>query len=271
MSERDTPAAGPADERVEKAMRSPRDLTGFWGKAIMVLGVAFAAYFIFTAYAGLTSPQAHRGFYWGFAGVMVFLLYPARRGSKGGSVPVWDLALAGAVAACAGYFVVMYPELVNRRWDLESYEVGLAIAAAALSLEMTRRTVGWVLAVCGMLAIGYFFGGPYMPGLLEHRGYGMDRFASTMYTSFDGVFGVVTDIFATYVFLFIIFGAVLKMSGAAQFLVDLPFAIAGRSRGGPAKVAVLVSALLGSISGSSVANVMTSGTFTIPLMKRVGY
>lgn len=258
----------------EEDIGRTRHLTGVAAKVVTVLAVVYSGYYLYTAQFGIVSPQAHRGWYWGFAGLLVFLLYPMRarkRAEKGESVPVWDIVLGTLTIGIAAYFVLRYPEIVSRGGRLTDLELMLGALAVVLSLEMTRRVVGLVLTILGALAIVYSFFGREMPGFFAHAGYDLDRFLSTMYGSYNGIFGPVADIFATYVFIFIIFGAFLQKSGAGQFFVDLPLAIAGTVRGGPAKVAIVVSALMGSVNGSVVANVMTTGSVTIPLMKRVGY
>lgn len=256
---------------VYEALRLPRRLQGAWRWIISGIAAVYSLYYLYTAQFGLQSPQAHRGFYWGGAGILIILLYPLRKNAASDRVPISDILLALITAGITAYYVFGYPGLVQRAARLNDVDIALGIVAVILSLEVTRRTAGWWLTTLGLVAIAYSFFGPYMPGIIAHRGYDLDRFIATSYASFNGIFGVVADIFATFVFMFIIFGAFLQKSGAAQFLVDLPFSIAGKARGGPAKVAVAVSALMGSISGSPVANVMTTGTFTIPLMKRVGY
>ena len=263
-----------SDVDAADAVHPHRNLGGLIGKATASIAVAYTAYYLYTAQFGIVSPQAHRAFYWGFAGVLIFLLYPLRsrdKAEKDERVPVWDLALAVAVAVVAAYFVFNFRDIVSRGGRLTDTEMVLGVLAVVLSLEMTRRVVGLILTTLGVVVIVYSFFGPYMPGMFAHRGHDLERFLGTSYLSFNGIFGSVADIFATYVFIFIIFGAFMQKSGAGQFFVDLPFAIAGKARGGPAKVAVLVSAIMGSVNGSPVANVMTTGTFTIPLMRRVGY
>jgi TRAP transporter 4TM/12TM fusion protein len=251
-----------------------RNLTGFWAILTLVVAFSYSAYYLYTAQFGLHSPQAHRGMYWGFAAVLVFLLYPIAKTDKlreATRVPFYDLLLALLTAGLTGYYVLNYRNMVARGGALTDLDMVLGVAAVVVSLEVTRRVVGWTLTIIGAVAIAYTFFGPYMPGLLAHRGYDAQRFLSTMYTSFNGIFGPIAAIFATFVFIFIIFGAFLQKSGAGQFFIDLPFALAGGRRGGPAKVAVAVSALMGSVNGSPVANVMTTGSLTIPLMRRVGY
>jgi TRAP transporter 4TM/12TM fusion protein len=263
-----------SDVDASDAVHPHRSLGGLIGKVTAVIAVAYTGYYLYTAQFGIVSPQAHRAFYWAFAGVLIFLLYPTRSRGKTEEderVPIWDLVLAATVGVVAGYFVFNFADIVSRGGRLTDTEMVLGGLAVLLSLEMTRRVVGLILTTLGVVVIVYSFFGPYMPGMFAHRGHDLERFLGTSYLSFNGIFGSVADIFATYVFIFIVFGAFMQKSGAGQFFVDLPFAIAGKARGGPAKVAVLVSAIMGSVNGSPVANVMTTGTFTIPLMRRVGY
>jgi TRAP transporter 4TM/12TM fusion protein len=252
-----------------------REFTGFMRYLVMGIAFVYAGYYLYTARFGIQSPEAHRGYYWGLAGVLVFLLYPAtKRGLAEGKrhrINPLDLIFAATFAGLMFYFVLRYPIIVNQGGFLLDYQYYMGWAAILLSLEATRRVVGLALPVIAVFFIFYAFNGPSFPGILAHRGLSQERVLSTMYTSFNGIFGPVAAIFATFVFLFIIFGAFLQKSGAGRFFIDLPFAIAGSARGGPAKVAVAVSALMGSVNGSAVANVMTTGSLTIPLMRRVGY
>ena len=252
-----------------------REFTGFLRWLVMGIAFSFSAYYMYTARFGIQSPEAHRGYYWGFAGVLVFLLYPAtKRGLVEGKrhrINPLDVLLAATFAGLTFYFVLNYQVIVMQGGFLLDYQYYMGWAAILLSLEATRRVVGLALPAIAVFFLIYAFYGPSFPGLLAHRGFSQERVLSTMYTSFNGIFGPVAAIFATFVFLFIIFGAFLQKSGAGRFFIDLPFAIAGSARGGPAKVAVAVSALMGSVNGSAVANVMTTGSLTIPLMRRVGY
>jgi len=252
-----------------------REFTGVMRWFVMGLAFSYSAYYLYTARFGIQSPEAHRGYYWGFAGVLVFLLYPAtKRGLVEGKrhrINPLDILFAAAFAGLTFYFVLRYPIIVNQGGFLLEYQYYMGWAAVLLSLEATRRVVGLALPGIAVFFLVYAFNGPMFPGILAHRGFSQERVLATMYTSFNGIFGPVAAIFATFVFLFIIFGAFLQKSGAGRFFIDLPFAIAGSARGGPAKVAVAVSALMGSVNGSAVANVMTTGSLTIPLMRRVGY
>jgi TRAP transporter 4TM/12TM fusion protein len=248
-----------------------RHLTGVTSMLVKVLGGFYALYFFTTAHIGLVSTQAHRATYVAGAALLIVLVYPARRGKAEGRVPFYDWALAAAVVAAFGYYLLNYEEMMRRVGVPEDLDLALGLLAIILCFEVTRRTTGWPLVVVGVGAIAYAYFGEHLPGLFRHSGYSLNRIVNTQYMALDGIFGIVANIFATYVFLFVIFGVFLKRSGAARFFVDLPYALAGRLRGGPAKVALLVSALMGSITGSPVANVMTTGTFTVPAMKRAGY
>jgi len=260
---------------IEVAGSRVREFTGVMRWLVMGIAFSYSAYYLYTARFGITSPEAHRGYYWGFAGVLIFLLYPAtKRGLVEGKrhrINPLDLVFAATFAGLALYFILRYQVVVNQGGFLLDYQYYMAWAAILLSLEATRRVVGLALPGIAVFFLFYAFYGPSFPGILAHRGLSQERVLSTMYTSFNGIFGPVAAIFATFVFLFIIFGAFLQKSGAGRFFIDLPFAIAGSARGGPAKVAVAVSALMGSVNGSAVANVMTTGSLTIPLMRRVGY
>jgi TRAP transporter 4TM/12TM fusion protein len=252
-----------------------REFTGVTRWFVTGIAFLYSGYYLYTAWYGIQSPEAHRGYYWGFAGVLVFLLYPAtKRGLAEGKrhrINPLDILFAATFAGLTFYYVLRYPIIVLQGGFLLDYQYYLGWAAILLSLEATRRVVGLALPGIAVFFLFYAFQGPSFPGILAHRGFSQERVLSTMYTSFNGIFGPVAAIFATFVFLFIIFGAFLQKSGAGRFFIDLPFAIAGSARGGPAKVAVAVSALMGSVNGSAVANVMTTGSLTIPLMRKVGY
>lgn len=267
--------AATGGDGLEIAGSRVRELRGVLRWLVTGLAFSYSAYYLYTARFGIQSPEAHRGYYWGFAGVLVFLLYPAtKRGLAEGKrhrMNPLDLLFAATFAGLTFYYVLRYPIIVMQGGFLLDYQYYLGWAAVLLSLEATRRVVGLALPIIGAATLLYAFYGPSFPGILAHRGFSQERVLSTLYTSFNGIFGPVAAIFATFVFLFIIFGAFLQKSGAGRFFIDLPFAIAGSARGGPAKVAVAVSALMGSVNGSAVANVMTTGSLTIPLMRKVGY
>lgn len=181
----------------------------------------------------------------------------------------WVFA-ALAVVVCA-YLAIENQELVGRSGNPTSLDLVMGAITILLVIELARRATGWgLIAVC-ILAIGYAFAGPYLPGFLAHRGYGATRLIEHLYLSTEGVWGIPLGVSADFVYLFVLFGAVLETAGGGALLIAMANRIAGRTRGGPAKTAAVASAFMGSLSGSAVANVVTTGTFTIPLMRKAGF
>ncbi|MDZ7781278.1 MAG: TRAP transporter permease [Gemmatimonadota bacterium] len=179
--------------------------------------------------------------------------------------------LAGlSVLACA-YLAIENRELVARSGNPTTADLAFGALLVVLVLELTRRATGWGLVTVCLLALGYSAAGPYLPGMLAHRGYPATRVVEHLYLSTEGIWGIPLGVSADFVYLFVLFGAVLDVAGGGALLIALANKIAGRTRGGPAKTAAVASALMGSLSGSAVANVVTTGTFTIPLMKRAGF
>jgi TRAP transporter 4TM/12TM fusion protein len=212
-----------------------------------------------------------RAFHLSFALFLAFAAYPAFATSPRNRVPLYDWLLAACAIAAVLYLVVFYNDIAQRpglptRWDLAA-----AIIGVALLLEASRRAEGpWmpIIAICALL---YVFAGPYLPGLMAHKGASVSRAASHFWLTSEGVFGVALGVSTNFIFLFVLFGALLEKAGAGNYFIQVAFSLLGQFRGGPAKAAVVSSGMTGMISGSSVANVVTTGTFTIPLMKRVGY
>ncbi len=169
------------------------------------------------------------------------------------------------------YWISQFEDLNYRAGAENEVDMLLSIIGLLLSLEICRRVLGWSITLIGIGMICFGLFGPYLPDLLAHRGFRFERLATSLFLTTNGVFGVMANVLATYVILFIFFGAFLQKSGAGRFFIDLPLAVAGGSTGGPAKVAVLSSALFGSVSGSAIANTVSTGSFTIPLMKRAGF
>lgn len=182
-----------------------------------------------------------------------------------------NLALTGMTCVCLGYFVSHYLELQDRTGAWHQTDFWMAFAAIALALEAARRGLGaWIPAIA-ILALLFAHFGAYAPGQLAHRGSTVHQIVNYAFYSQEGIFGVMTSVMATYVLIFIYLGAFMNQSGMGNFFIEMPMALAGRKVGGPAKVAVIASAIFGSISGSSIANIVSTGTFTIPLMKKVGF
>lgn len=178
---------------------------------------------------------------------------------------------AGAAIVVCAYLALENQELVARSGSPTTLDLVMGAVTIFLVIELARRATGWgLIAVC-ILALGYAFAGPYLPGFLAHRGYGATRLIEHLYLSTEGIWGIPLGVSADFVYLFVLFGAVLETAGGGALLIAMANKVAGRTRGGPAKTAAVASAFMGSLSGSAVANVVTTGTFTIPLMKRAGF
>jgi TRAP transporter 4TM/12TM fusion protein len=182
-----------------------------------------------------------------------------------------DVVLAVAVAVAVIYWISQFEALNYRAGAETPLDMLVSIIGVLLAMEVCRRVLGWSITLIGIVMIAFALFGPYLPELLAHRGFRVERLATSLFLTTNGVFGVMASVLATYVILFIFFGAFLQKSGAGRFFIDLPLALTGRSVGGPAKVAVFSSALFGSVSGSAIANTVSSGAFTIPMMKRAGF
>lgn len=187
------------------------------------------------------------------------------------SPTISDVVLAITAIVCIAYWISQFEALNYRAGAENQLDRLIGVVGVLISLEVCRRVLGWSITLVGIGAIAFGLFGPYLPDLFAHRGFSFDRLAISLFITTNGVFGVMAGVLATYVILFIFFGAFLQKSGAGKFFIDLPLAIAGRSTGGPAKVAVISSALFGSVSGSAIANTVSSGAFTIPMMKRAGF
>jgi TRAP transporter 4TM/12TM fusion protein len=249
--------------------------------AIAVVGAALS---LFQLYAAGVQPLGlfyQRSIHLAFIMFLAFLIFPVwgprARGPVGWLI---DLALLGAAILTGGYIVVYLDDIIARAGFWNSTDITVGIIATATVLEAARRAVGWGMTAIGVIAVIYALAGPrgdlpglgeWMPGILAHRGYSVDRIIGQLYLGQEGIFGLPLGVAATFIFIFVLFGAFLEVTGAGKFFIDLAYAATGRQRGGPAKAAVIASAGMGSISGSAIANVVTTGAFTIPLMKRLGY
>jgi len=248
-----------------------RKLGGLQGKFISAWLVCMSLFHLYTAGIATMPITIQRAVHLTFAVVAVYILFPARRSGSKTSTPFYDWVLAAAAGGATGYIIFFFNDIARRGAEPMPYEIWLGIAAIVLVIEAGRRVVGNVLPCLSILFLGYCYFGNYAPGMFQIRGYSVSRIIQHMYLTPEGIFGIALGVSATFVIVFIIFGAFLSQSGGAKFFNELALALAGGTPGGPAKVAVVASGLLGTINGSSVANVATTGTFTIPLMKRVGY
>ncbi|MCM5681389.1 TRAP transporter permease [Schlegelella sp. S2-27] len=212
-----------------------------------------------------------RSIHLAFSVFLAYLAYPAFKRSPRRHVPVTDWVFALVAAFCAAYLFLFYRELSQRPGQPTQMDVYVAVAGMVLLLEATRRVLGLPMVVVAVVFLVYTFGGRYMPDMIAHRGASLNRAVSHYWLTTEGVFGIALGVSSSFIFLFVLFGSLLDKAGAGNYFIKSAFALLGHMRGGPAKAAVVSSAATGVISGSSIANVVTTGTFTIPLMKRVGY
>ena len=220
---------------------------------------------------GVFNDTQSRAIHLAFAVFLAYMAYPAFSGSRRDRVPLTDWVFALVGAFCASYLFFFYRELADRPGQPNTQDLVVAVTGLVLLLEATRRALGLPMVIVALVFLGYTFGGPYMPDLIAHKGASLNRAMSHQWLTTEGVFGVALGVSSGFIFLFVLFGSLLDRAGAGNYFIKSAFALLGHMRGGPAKAAVVSSAATGIISGSSIANVVTTGTFTIPLMKRVGY
>ncbi|MDK2855499.1 MAG: hypothetical protein PWQ41_512 [Bacillota bacterium] len=256
---------------LEQLKPKTRSFKGVLAALISLIAVAASLFHLYTAQFGLFFALTQRDIHWMFMSVLIFLLYPATKKAARNRLPWYDLVLALLSLTGGLYILIDMQNIVNRAGAPTQLDIILGIIMVLLVLEAARRTVGWALPLVAIAALIYAYFGRYMPGLLAHKGYSLARIFPYQFLTTEGIYGVPLGVSATFVYLFILFGAFLEKTGAGKFFIDLAFALTGSSQGGPAKAAVVSSGLMGTVSGSSVANVVTTGSFTIPLMKSVGY
>ena len=244
--------------------------------------VALAVYQYYASGFGLIRELLHRGIFLSFMLGLLFLLFAWRRSVttdlppkawwRFDGVSILDIALAILGVAAAMYLPLLPPEAVSQRvGNPDPFDIFMGTALLLLVLEATRRSVGWTLPFIACLFIGFAIFGPIMPGALKHGGASWTGLINHLYMTNQGIYGIALGVMAKYVFLFVLFGVLAMRIGLGQLFIDLAMALAGRYAGGPAKVAIFSSAFMGTISGSSIANTVTTGSLTIPAMKRVGY
>jgi len=249
-----------------------RDYRGLPALLISIVAVITSCYHLAYAYLHPFFALDHRAIHWLFMSILLFALYPfskKRSPLKRMSVPDGVL-LVVSVGICLWIFTYS-TSILNRAGTFGTMDVVMSTILVLIVLEAARRAAGLAVPLIAVVFIGYALFGPYLPDVLAHKGYSIQRLCTYLSLSTDGIFGVPIGVSANFILLFILYGALLRKTGAGQFFTDVAFALTGWTRGGPAKAAVVSSAFFGMISGSSVANTVTTGTFTIPLMKRTGY
>ena len=241
-------------------------------KIIAAIAITFSIFQLYTATFGILDAQLQRAVHLGFGLSLAYLLYPCRRAwTRDHFFHPIDVLLAVLGAAAPAYIVVQYRELVTRAGSATTADIVVGGIGILLVIEAARRVVGLPMVTVVLCFLAYAFLGPYMPGVLAHRGLSPEQLISHLYYTTEGIFGIPLGVSSTFIFLFILFGAYLESTGLGKFFIDLANAVAGWASGGPAKVAVLSSGLMGTVSGSSVANVVGTGSLTIPMMKKLGY
>ena len=220
---------------------------------------------------GLFNSTEARSIHLAFAIFLAFLSYPALKRSPRDYIPIQDWVMALAAAFCAGYQFLFFLELADRPGLPTTTDVVISVIGLIFILEATRRALGPPLMVVAIVFIGYTFAGPLMPDVIAHQGASLNKGMSHYYLTTEGVFGIALGVSTSMVFLFVLFGSLLERAGAGNYFIRVAFAVMGHMRGGPAKAAVVSSAMTGLVSGSAIANVVTTGTFTIPLMRKVGF
>ena len=249
---------------------------------ITAVAIAMSLFQMYTAGIEPMGLFYQRSAHLGFILFLAFLIFPITGSSRPRGTVGWLVDAVFLTAAFLSGFYIFYflDDIIERAGWWSQTDIVMGIIATLAVLEASRRVVGLGMTIIGMIAIAYALAGPrgalpwlgdWMPGILSHRGASVDRLVGQLYLGQEGIFGLPLGVAATYVFMFVLFGAFLEVTGAGKFFIDLAFAATGRKPGGPAKAAVIASAGMGSISGSAIANVVTTGAFTIPLMKKLGY
>lgn len=269
---------GEMSEELQKKLKeldkesNTAEYKGICAKVIAVICICFSLFQIYTGFFGALDAMIQRCVHLSFGICLVYLLCPTKKEwIKEGRFHPIDVALAVLAMIPPIYILVNYQQLILRAGTVTPTDTVIGVLGIVMIIEAARRIVGLpiVIVVCCFLAYGFF--GPYLPGTLAHRGLTIKQMVGHLFFTTEGVFGIPMGVSSTFIFLFILFGAYLEKTGLGKFFIDIANAIAGWASGGPAKVAVISSALQGTISGSSVANVVGSGSFTIPMMKKLGY
>lgn len=284
LKKKGTPVGNPAaadgklsDEMQEKLKSLDKESNtveykGICGKIVAIICICFSLFQIYTGLFGTLDAMIQRCIHLSFGICLVFLLCPTKKSwVKEGRFHPIDVILAVIAMIPPIYILVNYQQLILRAGTVTPVDAVVGLVGIIMVLEAARRIVGLPIVIVVLCFLAYGFLGPYMPGPLAHRGLTIKQMVGHLFFTTEGVFGIPLGVSSTFIFLFILFGAYLEKTGLGKFFIDIANAIAGWASGGPAKVAVISSALQGTISGSSVANVVGSGSFTIPMMKKLGY
>tara|TARA_R110000824_G_scaffold50961_5_gene142307 strand:- start:89366 stop:91960 length:2595 start_codon:yes stop_codon:yes gene_type:complete len=266
------------EDMVASSDTGARKPAGMPGKLLVSIAAAWSLFQLWIASPvpfvlgfGVFSATEARSIHLAFALFLAYMAYPALKRSPRDRVPIQDWVLAAAAAFCGAYMFMFYEQLSQRPGAPILQDVIIGIAGILLLLEATRRALGPPLMIVASVFLLYSLAGPWMPGILSHGGVSLFGLINHQWLTTQGVFGIALGVSTSFVFLFVLFGALLDKAGAGNYFIKVAFSLLGHYRGGPAKAAVVASAMTGLISGSSIANVVTTGTFTVPMMKRVGF
>ncbi len=264
-----------AKELVQATEFGSRNYFGFAKKITTFLAVLMTLSHLYFALSGFAFggivAMKQRSIHLAFVILLCFLFYPFTKKSDKDKLPILDLIFGILGFLASSYIAYFFEDLISRIGDPTTLDLVAGITLFVLIIEASRRTVSPVLPALTLTFVAYAFLGPYLPDVIAHRGYSFTRVIDHIYLTDQGIFGVPIAVSASFVFLFVVFGAFLDKTGAGKFFIDLAFSLVGKFRGGPAKAAVIASAAFGSVSGSSIANAVTTGTLTIPLMKKAGF
>jgi TRAP transporter 4TM/12TM fusion protein len=256
---------------VADATPQARSLTGAWPTAVQLMLGGVSLYFLWTTSFGVVPLQHFRGIAVLYSLVLPLLLYQAWKKSRPDRPTVVDLLLVLATVVSVGYWIVEHESIAYRAGAYTALDFWMGVVLVIVSIEAARRVLGWGMAMCAVVPIVYALFGSYLPFVIGHRGFTFRRIVEFVYLSSDGIFGVMADVVAGFILPFVVFGAFMEVAGVALFFVDLSLAALGRVAGGPAQAAVISSLFMGTVSGSPIAETVTTGTVTIPLMKRTGF
>jgi len=248
-----------------------RKLTGKVALFITIVAILMSAFHLYTAWHGTLLAMKQRSLHLIFAFTLGFALYPGFKKSSKDKIDIMDWALMILSIGVWGYIFFNVEAIALKGGQMSTTDMVLGVLAVLLTLEVTRRVVGPELPIVTIVFLLFAYFGRHLPGVFAHRGFNVTRIVSHMYMTTEGIMGTPLGVSSTFVFMFILFGSFLDKTGVGEFFIDFAYALTGSTRSGPAMTSVLSSGLMGSISGSSVANTVTTGAFTIPLMKSVGY
>lgn len=248
-----------------------REFRGPARRFLSLVAIAFSFFHLYTAAFGTIYITFQRAVHLGFALFLIFAFYPFSKKNEGYLSLIIDAGLMILSVMVNAYLIWDFEGIFNRLGIPNTLDLIFGGLALLLVMEASRRVIGPSITIVASIFLIYAYFGPYMPGMLAHRPFPLSRIISYQFMTTEGIYGIPIGVSATFVFLFILFGSFMRKTGMGKFILDMAMSVAGGTAGGPAKVAVVGSGMMGMMSGSATANVVTTGSFTIPLMKSLGY